>query len=342
MASNAVAPIVLALLYQALSPSPGSPASEYQRAETVRPCRAREEQSAAPEAVGGSTVLLVVASGLLCSPVLHLLCALPDCLLLTAWPRLPPQTAPRTHRQRVAARFAPQACLALTGCVSLLAFLAYAPLPALIPKPLPPAPGLEDESLEKYLDMSVKDFTNLDLTTRLAVNARLVEKGRTPIDAHWSTYNEDRGDNDRLKVRGRAQITIEALKTWIVKQLTSQENFARLAKQVKEQRAATRARYNMEAERQTMGDWIGGYLDDAGYDDWMEHPDLYKMMIMDAFPPIDAIDGELTDLDTQPQLEAFLLKRLKVLDMHSGIIKEQLREEADALGTFSKVFSITR
>ena len=35
-ASNALAPILLACLYQALSPPPGSVASEYQRAETVR------------------------------------------------------------------------------------------------------------------------------------------------------------------------------------------------------------------------------------------------------------------------------------------------------------------
>ena len=94
-------------------------------------------------------------------------------------------------------------CLVITGCISLLAFFLFSPLPALIPKPEKPPPPLDDVSMESYLNMTVKDFSRLDLKTRMSVNQKLITEGKTPLDAHWTSYQEDRADGELDKIPDR-------------------------------------------------------------------------------------------------------------------------------------------
>ena len=65
-----------------------------------------------------------------------------------------------------------------------------------------------------------------------------------------------------------------------------------------------------------MGKWFVSYLNDAGYHSWFKHPDIYKMMIMDSFPPLDPLDSQEVSIESEAQMEGFLIKWLRVFDMH--------------------------
>ena len=45
-------------------------------------------------------------------------------------------------------------------------------------------------------------------------------------------------------------------------------------------------------------------------------PDVYKTLIMDSFPPLDALDEREVSYETVDQMEGFLLKWLGVFDAH--------------------------
>ena len=146
----------------------------------------------------------------------------------------------------------------LTGCLSLLAFVAFSPLPTLVPKPLSPLPALpglkagagDGSEVEAYLQMSVDEFASLNLHTRRAVNAKLLEKGHRPIDVHWTSYEEDQRDASRLtEIRKRAQATLKELKVLLVTDLTSQTNFGALTTRMEEQRKQARARCDRQPTR---------------------------------------------------------------------------------------------
>ena len=40
-------------------------------------------------------------------------------------------------------------------------------------------------------------------------------------------------------------------------------------------------------DREAMGRWVGEYFDDAGYMGWIYYPELFKAMLMTAFPPME-------------------------------------------------------
>ena len=58
------------------------------------------------------------------------------------------------------------------------------------------------------------------------------------------------------------------------------------------------------------------YLDDAGYDNWEMVPYIYKAMVMNAFPPIDALDMKRASLTTRCEMRTGTLAFMKVLDLH--------------------------
>ena len=54
-----------------------------------------------------------------------------------------------------------------------------------------------------------------------------------------------------------------------------------------------------------------------------KYPDVYKMMIMEAFPPLDALDQKEVAVDTVEQMEDHLMKWLRVLDSHLKLAKSE-------------------
>ena len=86
------------------------------------------------------------------------------------------------------------------------------------------------------------------------------------------------------------------------------------------------ATIDVDAAQIAMGKWIAEYLNDAGYEDWAFKPQLYKLLVVNAFPPIDAIDGQAIGNEemTPTRLENLMLKFLKVTDAHIHMKKRRL------------------
>ena len=99
--------------------------------------------------------------------------------------------------------------------------------------------------------------------------------------------------------------------------------------------------YDMEEQQRVMGKWIAQYFDDAGYEVWAgaparpnqsrhlarmsvvspahppaDFPELFKAMLMNAFPPIDKIDGKRTEWVSLRQFEQIQLDFVGVVDAH--------------------------
>merc|ERR1711988_2015686 len=51
------------------------------------------------------------------------------------------------------------------------------------------------------------------------------------------------------------------------------------------------AKLDLEQERADFGSWMAEYLNDAGYSSWIVFPDVYKLMVMTAFPPLEELDN---------------------------------------------------
>merc|ERR1712113_112542 len=70
------------------------------------------------------------------------------------------------------------------------------------------------------------------------------------------------------------------------------------------------------AAKEEMGAWIADYFDDAGYVNWENQTQMYKAMLLTAFPPIDDLDNEKPDYATMPidLWEELLTKFLAVMD----------------------------
>ena len=66
-----------------------------------------------------------------------------------------------------------------------------------------------------------------------------------------------------------------------------------------------------------LGMWIGSYFDDAGYEGWKFYPELFKAMVMTAFPPIEALDEKAgSGMATTRDFEEQQLNFLRVMDEH--------------------------
>merc|ERR1712146_797382 len=87
-----------------------------------------------------------------------------------------------------------------------------------------------------------------------------------------------------------------------------------------------------------MGAWIADYFDDAGYTNWETQCQMYKSMLLSAFPPIDPLDKEKPDFGSLPpaKLEVHLTKFLSVLDNHIAAEERAFKPKV-SVGTFSNL-----
>ena len=124
------------------------------------------------------------------------------------------------------------------------------------------------------------------------------------------------------------------MKGYLLATLTSRQRLNAVIERQSKDREASRERYDLDAERTVMIKWITDYLDDAGYDTWYQFPDVYKMFIMDAFPPLEPLDDARGKRQTVEAMEEHLLKWMRVLDSHARLAKAA--EESAGLKALAK------
>jgi len=208
------------------------------------------------------------------------------------------------------------AVLVMCGIVSLLAAVVYfvgliqnLPRPIMIPPP-------SDENVEKYRQMKPQDFMMLPFHERNNVNKSLMSQDKDLIHVPWGKYQDDLPYLGAMYDRAPSELT--SLKEHILGIITNkkkmQEEQAKMGKY-----KAVFEKLETGKERSDFGTWIADYLDDAGYASWMMFPDMYKVMVMTAFPPLEELDnlnGFQHEPFTMQKYEARMLNWLEVLDMH--------------------------
>jgi len=208
--------------------------------------------------------------------------------------------------------------LCVCGAISLGAAILYLPLPSLMPAPAPKSEELL--GMEEYEKMKHAQFMQLPLATRWRIDQQRTKDGKPPIMHGWGKYDEQRGLLAGLVER--SQDDFQFLKAQLIQNLTNQEKLETFRSQINSSRAKTRARSGWfdrhTKDQEEMGRWLGEYFDDAGYEGWKFYPELFKAMVMTAFPPLEALDAKAgTGYDESLEnAEEELINFMRVMDQH--------------------------
>eukprot|EP00908_Phaeocystis_cordata_P013586 Transcript_24651.p1 GENE.Transcript_24651~~Transcript_24651.p1 ORF type:complete len:469 (+),score=244.23 Transcript_24651:1470-2876(+) len=221
-------------------------------------------------------------------------------------------------------------CLGICGGVSTLAFVCYVPLGRYLPKPPPPKPT-EDEKvkdgavapepeplkpLEYYDHVKWEEWSEMPIKRRMEVQQARIAVGMPSVQLSWGTWEADVALAPEILAKAPRELgeLREVCTEWVV-------DDAKLDKMLELRakcgwNASEEGKAKRDKARADMGKWIADYLDDAGYDNWENVPYIYKAMVMNAFPPIDALDMKRASLTTRCEMRTGTLAFMKVLDLH--------------------------
>eukprot|EP00931_Biecheleriopsis_adriatica_P005665 TRINITY_DN107159_c0_g1_i1.p1 TRINITY_DN107159_c0_g1~~TRINITY_DN107159_c0_g1_i1.p1 ORF type:complete len:680 (-),score=121.35 TRINITY_DN107159_c0_g1_i1:12-2051(-) len=247
-----------------------------------------------------------------------LLCmaAAPLCLSAVYSAMSPPAGSPRE-----AYADAELASMLSCGCISFFAAILYSNLLWMVPKPAPPPKlTVAKEDLEKYRNMTVKEFTRLGAEERDAVMKLMLKDGEAPPANSWIKYQEDLDDKELTQICVKAAADFSYIEKEIYNKMQDQTRMARDFELSKEDRDALDVRVDELAERSNMGNWIADYFNDAGYHSWSWFPNTYKAMIMNAFPPLNHLDGKKPSFQTMQEYQAFLLAFNRVMKRQVSMV----------------------
>jgi len=211
-----------------------------------------------------------------------------------------------------------------TAAISLLAVLAYTPLIGMLPKPKPKEKPLELSDLETYDKLDDLEYSQLPLEIVDQITAKMIAGGKAPRLVSWGGYAKERASLTTMPQR--AVKDFKYINTQMIgmlsdrtKMIEEQENFKKYKDLI-----PTVDRDKAKAE---MGAWIADYFDDAGYVNWETQSQVYKTMLMTAFPPIDPLDDVKPDFGDMPvdQLEDNLAKLMAVMDEHLAASQRRVR-----------------
>ena len=119
----------------------------------------------------------------------------------------------------------------------------------------------------------------------------------------------------------RSHDDLAYLKSNLVELLTDRTKLVRfrdrmIAFEEKRQKDSSAAAKHQKAQEE-LGRWLGSYFDDAGYEAWNMYPELFKAMVMNAFPPIDKLDSKSgSALSSLDDFELKNMNFMSVMDQH--------------------------
>ena len=118
--------------------------------------------------------------------------------------------------------------------------------------------------------------------------------GLAQINHGWGSYAEQLPLLGSLVERSADDFAF--LREELIAQLSDRSRLEAFHAQVGDFRARLAADRSHAARHEeamaAMGRWLGAYFDDAGYQGWMFYPELFKAMVLTAFPPIDTVSPE--------------------------------------------------
>jgi len=208
----------------------------------------------------------------------------------------------------------------ITAGVSFAAMIAYSPLLFIYE-----GKAKKKEELAKKFDMTNDEFESLSDVEYRQLSMEALEfyemrritddPTKKPREIGWGRYTEDLPHlegmmdraHDNLKFFRRDMISslIDGKKLEIQREMWIKQRKARIEM----------GEEILENKKLQMGKWMADYFDDAGYEGWEQFAEIYKVLIMNAFPAIDELDGKIPDPETQ-DVEHTMIKFLGVLDQH--------------------------
>jgi hypothetical protein len=218
-----------------------------------------------------------------------------------------------------------QEMLAATAGISFFATIAYMPLIAMMPKP--PKKDKDEDAL-KDLDecekMSDLEYSQLPMEVIDKVSMAALEAGKPLRVVSWGDYKTERALLTGLQ--DRAAKDFKYLNQNLIPILTNRDLMVQEQENMKKMLDLMPA-VDRETAKEEMGAWIANYFDDAGYVHWETQCTIYKSMLMNAFPPIDALDDLKPDYATMPleQWEENLTKFLSIMDTHLVASQQRAR-----------------
>lgn len=242
----------------------------------------------------------------------------------------PPPGSPASEYQA-----AELGCLITCGSISLLAFGLFTPLLKLIPRedPFAKVAPLDEEKMEEYEAMSAREWSRLDGLLRFHINDKRREQGKSPILQHWTDYEEDLLEGGAKEIAERSQKELRFMRRRLTAMLTNSQMLKEAVPRHNAIKEELPKLYNLEEEKKKVASWLTSYLDDAGYHQWPQYPDIFKTMIMSSFPPISTLDGEKVEVTSAPEMEMYMMNFLRTLDHHLHTQKYTLVNGVRTLGT---------
>jgi len=208
-----------------------------------------------------------------------------------------------------------QEMLAITAGISLLAVLAYTPLMGMLPKPKKEEKDTDLQEQSVYDAMPDVEYQQLPMEIIERVDMRSMEQKRPPRVIGWGKYEAEYKTLPILQKK--AGEDLKYYKDQCTMLLTNAEMMTKEKATFKELMEAL-PKVDRDTASAEMGAWLADYLDDAGYANWETQCVMFKVMMMNAFPPIDDLDMSKCDYGSMPIecYERMLTKLLNVMDSH--------------------------
>jgi len=214
--------------------------------------------------------------------------------------------------------------LGATAFVSFLAILAYLPLVARYPKKRQEEKlDLVLKDLTIYESMPDDEFSQLPMEIIDKVTVKMMEAGKVPRIVCWGDYQKERSTLGGL--RERALGDFKYYSEQMMRMLTDRKELLKEQANYKQFEEMV-PKPDRDKAKLEMGAWIADYFDDAGYAGWEVQSNIYKAMILAAFPPIDPLDDIKPDFATMSpeHFEDNVAKFLEVMDTHLATEQRRL------------------
>jgi len=220
-----------------------------------------------------------------------------------------------------------QEMLACTAAISFLAICAYLPLVHLMPKEEPTA-EIEMKELDHYEEMSDLEYSHLPIELQEKLGEEMMKNQKSPRLLTWGDFETER--ESLVDCHERGVRDFQYISNTMLRTLADRDKIRSEQIKWQEQSDALDAMGVDKAKaKQEMGAWIADYFDDAGYLNWDTQSQMYKAMLMSAFPPLDALDKKKPDYSNMPikELETIMCKFLSVVDTHLAAEQRHLKPD---------------
>lgn len=207
--------------------------------------------------------------------------------------------------------------LYITISISVFAVIAYSPLLRVAGKPKPKTKKRSFMNLADYEALPAERLGSLTLEEYYTLELERIEQGKQCRVVPWGKFVPDHPEVQALV--DRAGQDLMYLKRETLRILTSEEQMVQLKKVYASMYSASQSpEFSYNEARKGMGEWLASYLDRAGYDEWAYQPNMFKAMIVNAFPPLKDLNEEEVPWEqlSLPELEDSLLNFLRVADAH--------------------------